>query len=43
MNLKIEPIDTRDLKKVEAAITEKTKLIFFETPTNPTMRITDIE
>lgn len=32
-----------DLEKVEEAIKANTKLIYIETPTNPTMEITDIE
>ncbi|HVS63647.1 MAG TPA: aminotransferase class I/II-fold pyridoxal phosphate-dependent enzyme [Thermoanaerobaculia bacterium] len=35
-------VDTSDLDRVEAALTEKTRLVFVETPTNPTMEITDI-
>ena len=35
-------IDTTDLAKVEAALTERTRLVFIETPTNPTMEITDL-
>lgn len=35
-------VDTRDLNRVEEAITAKTVAIFAETPTNPLMRITDI-
>ncbi|KRK97464.1 cystathionine beta-lyase [Secundilactobacillus odoratitofui DSM 19909 = JCM 15043] len=36
-------VDTRDLKAVEAAITPATKAIYLETPTNPLLRVTDIE
>lgn len=35
-------INTSDLAAVEAAITPQTKAIYVETPTNPTMQITDI-
>lgn len=35
-------VDTSDLDAVKAALTDRTRLIFFETPTNPTMKITDI-
>ena len=35
-------VGTGDLKAVEAAITPKTKALYIETPTNPTMQITDI-
>lgn len=38
---KYVPMD--DLSAVEAAITPKTKLIWAETPTNPTLKIVDIE
>lgn len=36
-------VDTAKLEEVENAITEKTKMIYFETPTNPTMKLTDIK
>ncbi|MFM7711116.1 MAG: cystathionine gamma-synthase [Ferruginibacter sp.] len=36
-------VDTTDAQNVANAITEKTKLIWLETPTNPLMNITDIE
>lgn len=36
-------VDTGDLSNVEAAIKENTKAIFLETPTNPLLKITDIE
>ncbi|MER2078003.1 cystathionine gamma-lyase / homocysteine desulfhydrase [Psychrobacillus psychrotolerans] len=36
-------VDTGDLSNVEAAIQENTKAIFLETPTNPLLKITDIE
>lgn len=36
-------VDTSDLKAVEAAMKENTKMLYFETPTNPTMILTDIE
>jgi cystathionine beta-lyase/cystathionine gamma-synthase len=35
-------VDTTDAQNVAAAITDKTKLIWLETPTNPLMNITDI-
>jgi len=35
-------IDTSDLKAVKAAISPDTKFCFFETPANPTNRVTDI-
>jgi len=36
-------VDTSDLSKVEKAWTEKTKLLFVETPTNPVLSMTDLE
>ncbi|ASS75157.1 cystathionine gamma-synthase [Tumebacillus algifaecis] len=36
-------VDTGDWQKVEAAVQENTKAIFLETPTNPTMRISDLQ
>lgn len=35
-------LNTSDLAAVEAAIQENTKMIYFETPTNPTLELTDI-
>ncbi|MBL0146099.1 MAG: cystathionine gamma-synthase [Chitinophagaceae bacterium] len=35
-------VDTTDAQNVANAITEKTKLVWLETPTNPLMNITDI-
>lgn len=35
-------VDTGDMRAVEAAIRENTAALFIETPSNPTMRITDI-
>ena len=40
--VKVSFVDTSDLEAVERAVTEKTKIVYFETPTNPTMKITDI-
>jgi len=36
-------VDFRDLKKVEAAIKSNTKLVFSESPANPTLTLTDVE
>ena len=36
-------VDTSDIANVEAAIQENTKAIFLETPTNPLLKVTDIE
>lgn len=35
-------LDTSDLEDVKSMITKKTKAFFIETPTNPTMMVTDI-
>ena len=35
-------VDTTDTNNIQHAVTEKTKLIWIETPTNPLMNITDI-
>ena len=36
-------IDTSDITNVENAFRKNTKLVFFETPANPTMKLTDIK
>lgn len=36
-------VDTRDLTAVTAALTPATKAIYLETPTNPLLRVTDIQ
>ncbi|MBT9483902.1 PLP-dependent aspartate aminotransferase family protein [Sediminibacterium sp.] len=40
--IKVHFVDTSDLEKVAAAITPNTNLIWLETPTNPTLKISDI-
>lgn len=35
-------VDTRDVANIEAALSDATKLIFVETPTNPMMHLTDL-
>ncbi len=40
--VEVSYVDTTDLDAVKAAIKENTKLIYFETLTNPTMELTDI-
>jgi cystathionine gamma-lyase len=35
-------VDMRDLAQVEAAMSERTRLVWIETPTNPLLRIVDI-
>jgi cystathionine gamma-lyase/homocysteine desulfhydrase len=36
-------VDTRDLEAVKAALTPETKWLFMETPTNPLLRVSDIQ
>ena len=36
-------VDTSDCDRIRAAITPSTKMLFIETPTNPTLRLTDLE
>jgi cystathionine beta-lyase/cystathionine gamma-synthase len=36
-------VDITDPENVAKAITDKTRLIWIETPTNPTLKIVDIE
>lgn len=38
-----EIVDTSDVKKVEAAITDDVKAVYIETPANPLLTVTDIE
>ncbi len=40
--VEVSAVDTSNIKAVKAAIRPNTKMIFFETPTNPLMRVTDI-
>ena len=40
--IKVRFVDTTDSKNVAAAITNKTKLIWLESPTNPLLKISDI-
>ncbi len=42
MGLDFAYVDLSDLAAVEAAITDKTKMLWVETPTNPLMKIADI-
>lgn len=41
-NIEVEYVDTSDLQALKAAVRENTKAIYFETPTNPMMHVTDI-
>jgi len=42
MGIEVTFVDATDTCAVEAAITAKTKMIYFETPINPTMKLADI-
>ncbi|XP_066049126.1 cystathionine gamma-lyase-like [Chamaea fasciata] len=42
-NWEVEYVDCTKPKCLEAAITPKTKLVWLETPTNPTLKVIDIE
>lgn len=42
-NIKWTPIDLTDINSLENSITEKTKVIYFETPANPNLGIIDIK
>ncbi|NWW82505.1 CGL lyase, partial [Climacteris rufus] len=41
-NLKVKYVDCTNLEKLDKAITPKTKLVWIETPTNPTLKVIDI-
>ena len=41
--ISVSYVDMTDFKSVEDALTEKTKMIFVETPTNPLLKIADLE
>lgn len=41
-NVDVEFVDTADLAAVEAALGRRTNLLWFETPTNPMLRVSDI-
>lgn len=41
--IEVSRVDTTDLKQVEDAIRENTKVVYIETPANPTMKLTDIK
>lgn len=42
MGIEIDFVDAVDSKKVEAAMKPNTKMVWIETPTNPTLKIVDI-
>jgi len=41
--LKVSYVDMTDPSRIEAAITDRTRLIWVETPTNPTLKLVDLE
>jgi cystathionine beta-lyase/cystathionine gamma-synthase len=41
-SLKVTYVDMRDARKVAAAVTKKTRLIWVETPTNPMLKLIDL-
>ncbi|XFO64997.1 Cystathionine gamma-synthase [Sporomusa silvacetica DSM 10669] len=42
-NLQVSFVDTADKSKVKSAVRDNTKIIFVETPSNPTLSVTDIK
>jgi methionine-gamma-lyase len=42
-NIQTKFVDTRDLSRIKKAITSRTRVVYFETPVNPTMELIDIE
>jgi cystathionine gamma-lyase len=42
-DLAITPVDTSDLDAVRHAVTERTRLVWLETPTNPRLLVSDIQ
>lgn len=40
--LRVSSVDTTDINVLESSITPETKAIYLETPSNPTMKVTDI-
>lgn len=43
LGISVQYIDTTDVENVAKAVTTKTKLIWLESPTNPTLKISDIK
>ncbi len=43
LGIDVSFVDTTDLEKVKAALRPKTRMIFIESPANPTMAVCDIE
>ncbi len=42
LGIEVSRVDTGDLEAVKAAIKPNTKIIYFETPNNPMMKVTDV-
>jgi methionine-gamma-lyase len=40
--IKVTHVDLRDPEKLRAAISDRTRMVYFETPANPNMRLVDI-
>lgn len=43
LGISVRYVDTTDVDNVAEAVTSKTKLIWIESPTNPTLKVSDIE
>ena len=43
LGVKVTFVNLNDLEALKAALTEKTKVVYFETPCNPTLKIVDIK
>jgi len=43
LGIKIKYVDTTDVENVANAISSKTKLVWLESPTNPTLKVSDIK
>src|SRR3972149_3955898 len=41
--VKVSFVDTSDPGNIETAFRQNTRLVFFETPANPTLKLTDIK
>jgi cystathionine gamma-lyase len=42
-SIKVDFVDLTDLELVEKSFTDKTRLVWIETPTNPTLKVIDIQ
>ncbi len=43
LGIEVSPVDTSDNAAIEAAMRDNTRMVWIETPSNPLLRITDIE